>query len=302
MEASKCPKCGEEPTFVEHMEKWYCFECNTYVEEPAKHAEHVEEVHESPQAEIRSEEPGVQEKPIEDKANVLAAELSALEREEQVVVVHESPKCEVVLEHVSEEAKPAPELSQIEPQKPPVPEIKMCPTCGQPMKWIEKYKRNYCYGCRKYAPKEASETPLQAESKPEPKPAAPSKTCPACGQELKFIEKYNEWYCYKCRRYPLHVKKPAAAAPAVDKPQEIMCQKCGKPLKYIEQYQRHYCYTCKEYAPKSGSGKQSSPEVKICPVCKGELKFVSQYNEWYCYSCKKYTLRPSTPVLLLWIT
>src|SRR5512137_430293 len=33
MEASKCPKCGDEPHFVESVEKWYCYGCNSYIDD-----------------------------------------------------------------------------------------------------------------------------------------------------------------------------------------------------------------------------------------------------------------------------
>ena len=103
MEASKCPKCGEEPNFLEHMEKWYCYECNSYIAD-----EEIE------------------------------------------------PEQEMVEEPVAEEAQPKEEPSIPEETKPEVPketvEVRMCANCGQPLKWIDKYQRDYCYSCKKYAP------------------------------------------------------------------------------------------------------------------------------------------------------
>ncbi len=239
MEASKCPKCGEEPNFLEHMEKWYCYECNSYVDDPEAEEEAIE-------AEATSE-PTVQEA-------------------------------------VEGESSPAKEA------KAPT-EVKMCPNCGQPLKWIEKYQRDYCYSCKKYAPVRKTATP-KPEAKPDSVAAGKSesvKVCPECSGEMKYIEKYTEWYCHACRKYPLHKSKPKAAAEAPKA--DPKCPKCDGAVRYIEKYQRHYCDACKEYAPKGA--------VKTCPACKSELKYIKQYNEWYCYKCKKYPLRPSKPLLLL---
>lgn len=331
MEASKCPKCGDEPHFVETVEKWYCYGCNSYIEDE----EHIHE-----EAEHTSPMP-------EEHAHEIAEELRSLEEEDAQICKKCGAElerikdgklycyiCEAYPEEVNEEPKNAPKAEpQVEPkhdapvndakalldsipepaavemtvapvldERPepveiviPAPtvqmqaEVKMCPTCGQPLKWIEKYQRSYCYGCRKYALKEStvkSEVPAKQEDNGQ-------KHCPECRGELKFVEKYNEFYCYSCKKYPLRGRKNVAPA---HKPNADSCPKCGGPLKYIEKYQRHYCNSCKEYAPK-GNG-QMPKEKKVCPACSSEMKYVTEYNEWYCYKCKKYSLRPAKPVLL----
>ena len=52
MAASKCPKCGEKAHFVEHIEKWYCYDCNAYMEAEVREAEPVKA--EPPVAEAKS--------------------------------------------------------------------------------------------------------------------------------------------------------------------------------------------------------------------------------------------------------
>jgi len=37
---------------------------------------------------------------------------------------------------------------------------------------------------------------------PPPPSAAVAQKCPACGQPLTFIQQYNRWYCYNCKKYP----------------------------------------------------------------------------------------------------
>lgn len=333
MEASKCPRCGEEPFFIEHVEKWYCYGCNSYIdEEEGAHVCPAEAEHEhAPQAPADAPHPA-SPKPAEpapvaavapipvpapipatvpqpaeavQRSTMMAEELKAFESEPApneaqsllesapaqtgempapvLDATHEELELPVVEERDEQPhaAEPGPEVVEIK--------VKVCPSCEQPLKYIEKYQRYYCYGCRKYAPK-------QGILKERPSPA--TKSCPECGAHLKFIDKYGEWYCFDCKSYPLRAKKAEAERPKVQ-----TCTKCGEPLKLIEKYQRHYCYKCKEYAPKPGTVPASevpkAQEGKACPACKGEMKFIKEYNEWYCFKCKKYSLRPSKPVLLL---
>jgi len=310
MEASKCPKCGDEPHFVEQVEKWYCYGCNSYVEDEEHHAECEPE----------------QATPSIVKAEEIAEELKSLEAEDQPTCV----KCGATLEknldgilscRICESppaSAPSPDAPKVEndagqneaqalidsitvappvepildhapsmepePKKEHIPEIKMCPSCGQPLKHIEKYQRYYCYACRKYAPRESLDRPAP----PAKIDTHAAKKCPDCGKELKFVEKYSEFYCFSCKKYPLKER---------GKRKNLKCPKCGVPLKYVEKYSRHYCLACKEYAPK-GYG-QGPSEKKVCPCCSEQMRFVAEYNEWYCYKCKKYSLRPSKPVLLI---
>jgi predicted RNA-binding Zn-ribbon protein involved in translation (DUF1610 family) len=356
MESSKCRKCGDKPHFVEHIDKWYCFSCNTYQDEvPEEKAAEMPAVVEQPIVEEPKESsPAVEEA----KPSPIAAEIEEIEKEEAKPACD---KCGAALQEkddgsmfcpmctssavqavdaASAESSNAPSIIDIaiaeqlqtpvhaEPQPAPVeaapkaapepkPEaaevkVRMCPNCGQPLKFIEKYSRYYCYSCKKYAPKESVETP---KAEPAAAKGPEAKKCPDCGADMKYIEKYSEWYCYPCKKYPLKQKKvpekkaaekpaekPAVApvaqpAKACDPP---MCPKCGKPLKHVEKYDRHYCYECKQYAPKgAGSAEAAKQEKKVCPVCNGEMAYIQQYNEWYCYKCKKYTLRPSKPMLLI---
>ena len=217
-----------------------------------------------------------------------------IEAEAEVEAVETAPEAEAAVEEAAEPEEPVP--APVEEVKTTV-EVRMCPNCGQPLKWIEKYQRDYCYSCKKYAPvrKKAAPKPEPAPEvkAPAPEPESTDKVCPECSGSMKFIEKYKEWYCHSCRKYPLHKPKPKKPAEAPNG--DPKCPKCSGPLRYIEKYERHYCNACREYAPK-GVGAKS---VKTCPACHSELKFIKQYNEWYCYKCKKYPLRPSKPVLLI---
>jgi len=350
MEASKCPKCGEEPQFIEHIEKWYCYGCNTYVEDDAEHVCAHEETKHECAAEIKQELQELEEEDSKLECRNCGAELEDLKdgklycfvcetyqdasveakpepraepAPEQKVPepVHVANEAQILLESappvVKAEAAPAvvqeveakPEPPVVEHKSEPIidrvdepivqpriesgqestvpvaPAPKVCDSCGQPLRWIEKYQRNYCYGCRKYAPRNAKES----------SPVPSKRTCPGCKGELKFVEKYSEWYCYTCKKYPLRVQKKVEES----KPQALVCPKCKGPVKWIDKYSRYYCQSCKEYAPKGFGGVPADAgEKKQCPTCHETMKFVAEYNEWYCYKCKKYSLRPSKPVLL----
>lgn len=55
-----------------------------------------------------------------------------------------------------EKGAPAPAKEDVKKEEkviePPPPSQRgyPCPTCGKPLKWIEQYKRWYCYNCKKY--------------------------------------------------------------------------------------------------------------------------------------------------------
>jgi len=338
MESSKCPKCGDEPFYIEHVEKWYCYGCNTYVEEgedehvctpePAKSdsaaaiAQELRDLDEEPelickncgaslqnlkdgrlycfmcesyQDDLKSEPE--KEKPINEAQTLIEMAIPpvVVETAPEVIEPAITARPEAAPLVVDTPAVPEPELL-VEAKPERHVEIKMCSTCGQPLKHIEKYQRHYCYGCRKYASKDAAPKPVVSVEKA----TSDITSCPDCGSALKYIEKYHEHYCYTCKKYPLKARKPdEAKAVATAKPEVHTCPKCGEPLKHIEKYQRHYCYSCKEYAPKGLSGHAAEPkEKKACPTCQEDMKYVAEYNEWYCLKCKKYSLRPSKPVLL----
>jgi hypothetical protein len=47
-------------------------------------------------------------------------------------------------------------------------------------------------------------TQPQAQPLPPPPPPPPQavQTCPTCSRPLTFVQQYNRWYCYNCKKYP----------------------------------------------------------------------------------------------------
>lgn len=369
MEASKCPKCGDEPLFIEHLSKWYCYGCNSYVDDEkheceAEHAPegsalHIQEVvkaleHEEtapeckncgaklqdlkdghlycfmcesyqdgpaeetpvakePKMEIEPEEKKESESVANEPQNLVdePAKTEKYVGEEDAIAEAAPPAAQptetkieaeipivINVEEAAPSARPQHDL-EAAPPKAPEAKIRSCTSCGQPLKYIDKYSRYYCYACKKYAPRD---DPARSVV---PAPVAKvAKDCPDCGKPLKYVEKYTEWYCYECKKYPLREKAKAAAVKPQPKPAPDVptCPTCGDPLKFVPQYSRHYCYKCKKYAPKGTVQKpvvaEEKAEEKKCPVCKEQMKYVTEYNEWYCYKCRKYSLRPVKPILL----
>jgi hypothetical protein len=50
--------------------------------------------------------------------------------------------------------------------------------------------------CKEYAPKGYGQGPAE------------KKVCPCCNDQMRWVSEYNEWYCYKCKKYSLRPSKP----------------------------------------------------------------------------------------------
>lgn len=120
-------------------------------------------------------------------------------------------------------------------------EIRMCPKCGMPLKWIEKYARHYCYKCKKYAPtlrtmkRRAKGSHTRSEK----------VECPLCGNDLDLEEGVGEHYCKNCMRYPLveqrltRTQKPSEdeIIEALDLPEKIAAQKGKEFVVMFDEFQ-----------------------------------------------------------------
>jgi len=77
--------------------------------------------------------------------------------------------------------------------------IRMCPRCGRPLKWIETYKRHFCYSCKKYAPRQKR---TLHKGGPDWIPSGAPDSCPDCSSAMRYAHRYSEYYCPRCARYP----------------------------------------------------------------------------------------------------
>ena len=54
---------------------------------------------------------------------------------------------------------------------PPMDDVPLCPYCGEPSTYIERYNRYYCHSCRKYLPKNTSPNNAPNSGIPAPPPS-----------------------------------------------------------------------------------------------------------------------------------
>ncbi|MFW6376119.1 MAG: hypothetical protein ACOCZJ_03050 [Thermoplasmatota archaeon] len=112
-------------------------------------------------------------------------------------------------------------------------EANRCPDCGSNLRYIPEYESYYCDSCQDYKvpvhPAEPSNQPpppgqppqgaqqqsqyQQPEQPPQKQPQyqEPSeqgspqgegpKSCPTCGNEARWIEEYERYYCDNCQKY-----------------------------------------------------------------------------------------------------
>lgn len=130
-----------------------------------------------------------------------------------------------------------------EPNKPEtMMDIRMCPWCGTPLKWVDRYSRHYCYKCKKYAPvRRTVRLPMSTTG------VLPldEMRCPKCQHDLKFVHKYSEFYCDKCKRYPMidSSRRPrdrptmADIVEALDLPERVANQKVNRVVVIFDEFQ-----------------------------------------------------------------
>ncbi len=261
-----CPNCSADMKYIEKYGRYYCYECKSYA--PTGY------------------------KPPEEKPK-------------------ETPKVE---------AKPAAGAGGEEKEVP-------CPTCDADMKYIEKYSRYYCYDCKSYAPTgytPPSKKPAAAGPEVAARPAAstqtpatqqpqqarhveetkePTASCPSCGEEMKYIDQYDRYYCYSCKSYAPTGYSPAAAKVAAKpkptpKPTPTPTQPVTTQQPAQTQAQPQPAAQQAQQAQQPQQPQQAQPASDTnapCPTCSGEMKYIDQYDRYYCYECGAYAPTSYTP-------
>lgn len=119
-------------------------------------------------------------------------------------------------------------------------EVKMCPDCGKPLKWVEKYSRFYCYSCRKYLSKQR-----KAKMMAFGPATSMDSSCPNCGGIASFVEKYSDFYCDSCDEYllvqlrkrPVEVFTHSDMTEVLDLPQKVATQKGRQVTVIFDEFQ-----------------------------------------------------------------
>ena len=142
----------------------------------------------------------------------------------------------------AETAPPREVESVRSPRIPGKGEIRSCPTCGAPMKWVEKYDLHYCYSCKKYAPVQRR---MRVQKRLPSAMLADQTTCPRCGRGLKFVHRYSAYFCQKCGKYPLldlartSPEKPTVAdmTEALDLPEKVANLNATRVVVMLDEFQ-----------------------------------------------------------------
>jgi len=143
-------------------------------------------------------------------------------------------------------------------------EIRMCPVCGKPLKWIEEYARHYCYGCKRYLPRQRKIRDSLLEYD-----ADLDKTCPSCGLETSLDERYSHYYCPTCEKYPfVHLRrrepeefKSSDTAEVLELPQKIASQNGMKVVVMFDEFQNLSSFGSKGLLTTMRSRFESHTEV-----------------------------------------
>ncbi len=119
--------------------------------------------------------------------------------------------------------------------------IRSCPRCGGPTKWVEKYSMHYCYNCKKYAP-----TRRRIRIHYGPGLAQGQETtCPRCGKEMRFSHRYSTYHCPTCDILPLQEGGKRKRVPptrgdmadAFDIPERIANDKGSRIVVIMDEFQ-----------------------------------------------------------------
>lgn len=275
----KCPKCATELHFIENQRQHYCYGCEVYYDATGKpiKIEPEEEIPEDLEEGEEAETEKIQCPSCGEPASHVKETDSFYCYACEEYIAGEGPEAEKV-----EDIGLRDTIKSIETEQEPASKLEITPESEETES--EETDDSIIF---------VEEKPvLYAE--PEKKPSKEkqkvrkvrTRTCDSCGAELIHVEKYDRWYCHRCRKY----------APKESKEEKKRkCPNCGVDAKFISQYSRWYCWTCRQYLPKDvaraaaiSREKDTSLVVSKCEYCGGPTSLIAKYERYYCFSCKKY--------------
>ena len=290
-EANKCPKCDSELHHVEKLGEHYCFSCETYYpqnevdkakakaqEEAAKKAQVVADAGKEERAKpkgIPCPSCGDMTAPVKDSDSYYCYSCEKYYTKGGKVV--------------EEKAEDAPKTAAVEVKPVEVEKEEKAEVASlAPKAEIASVRRKTDdFKIELTADESIILDLLEGNKTKEDK-----RVCPTCGLALTYVQKYDRWYCYTCRKYATK-----GAPSEEEKSEEAMkCSDCGGDADYILKYDRWYCKSCKKYLP-AGVKEDKKAAVAaveeeaaqpLCAVCGKPTTWVATYERYYCYPCKKY--------------
>jgi ribosomal protein S27AE len=245
----RCPICGNEATFVDQYNRWYCYTDRQYLPEPVEEpAIQPQVVEVAPEPEVVPEPEPIAEPEPEPEPIVETKEhpCPTCDNEANFIEQYDRWYCYTCQKYLPEPV--------VEPEPSPIPEPVVetkehpCPTCDNEASFIEQYDRYYCHTCQKYLPEPVVEPEPSPVPEPEPVVETKEHPCPTCDNEASFIEQYDRYYCHTCQKYlPEPVAEPEVPPAPEPEPKAMICPTCGNEGTFVEQYNRWYCYKDKKY-------------------------------------------------------
>jgi len=130
----------------------------------------------------------------------------------------------------------------------------------------ERYQSSYPQGPY-YGGQYEEKTPSQGEQVQQQ-----SNSCPDCGQSIRYIQKYNSWYCDNCREYKGKEPQQQAQQEQFGQQEEVGA---------LQPNQRQQRQVQKE-------NTQQQQQANLCPDCDQPIRYIEEYDSWYCDSCREY--------------
>jgi len=294
-EGAKCPKCDSDLHHVEKVDQHYCFSCETYYDEKDVVRRKPKEQPKPVVAEEKKEEEeavrpkgipcpacGDMTAPVRDSENYYCYTCEEFYTKGGKKVEKSEKKTEEKVEEKAE-ASDIVDISEKREEK------------------IEEKKQDI----RTESAFAEEESKLTAEETMildilegnKGKKADDRKVCPSCGLALTYVQKYDRWYCYTCRKYA--ATEPSAIKEEKEGEEGMKCAYCGSDAEYVQKYDRYYCRTCKKYLPaeRPAKGKEEAEDAStppLCSQCGKPTTWIPAYERHYCYPCKKYAPKTST--------
>ena len=115
--------------------------------------------------------------------------------------------------------------------------------------------------------------------------------CPKCGNEVKFLEKHNMYFCESCNKY-YYAKAPETKSAEAQNPElkkeepekELICPNClSNEISYNAAEEKYICADCGKKFYKRENGRAV---ITKCPSC-NSIKFVYDENkeQYICEEC-----------------
>ncbi len=100
-------------------------------------------------------------------------------------------------------------------------------------------------------------------------------TCSYCGQPIRYIEKYENWYCDNCQEYRVlesHSQQHRQQEPFGQQEEESTGERNQRQQRQIQEVQT----------------EDQQSYSNTCPDCGCRMRYIEEYERWYCDSCQEY--------------